>query len=90
MLRPRFTGAFQRDRKRVGRRGLDLDKLDAVMRDLANEEPVEPRLRDHKLIGEWKNFRECHIEPDGLLIYLIVGDEITFVGTGTHSDLFED
>jgi len=58
------------------------------MRHLANEEPLEPRFRDHKLSGDRKNFRECHIEPDWLLIFLIVGDEITFVRTGTHSDLF--
>jgi mRNA interferase YafQ len=90
MLRPRFTGAFKRDRKRAGRRGKDLDKLDTVMRQLANDEPLEPQLRDHKLSGAWKNFWECHIEPDWLLIYLIVGDEITFVGTGTHSDLFDE
>jgi mRNA interferase YafQ len=42
------------------------------------------------LSGARKNFRECHIEPDWLLIYLIVGDEITFVRTGTHSDLFDE
>ncbi len=90
MLRPRFTGAFKKDRKRAGRRGKDLDKLDTVMRHLASEEQLEPRFRDHKLSGEWKDFQECHIEPDWLLIYLIAGDEITFVRSGTHSDLFDE
>lgn len=90
MLHPRFTGAFKKDRKRAGRRGKDLDKLDTVMRRLANEEPLEPRLRDHKLSGAWKDFRECHIEPDWLLIYLVAGDKITFVRCGTHSDLFDE
>jgi mRNA interferase YafQ len=52
MLRPRFTGSFKRDRKRAGRRGKDLDKLDTVMRHLANEEPLEHRFRDHKLSGD--------------------------------------
>jgi len=90
MLRPRFTGAFKKDRKRADRRGKNLDKLDSVMRRLANEEQVEPRFRDHKLSGEWKDFRECHVEPDWLLIYRIVADEITFVRIGTHADLFDE
>ena len=90
MLRPRFSGAFKKDRKRAGHRAKDLNKLGTVMRRLANEEQLEPRFRDHKLSGEWKEFRECHIEADWLLIYLVVGDEITFVRTGTHSDLLDD
>jgi len=90
MLRPRFTGAFKKDRKRSGRRGKALDKLDQLMRRLANEEKLEARFRDHPLSGAWKDFRECHIEPDWLLIYRTHGDEITFVRTGTHSDLFEE
>ena len=60
------------------------------MRRLANQEPLEPRFHDHPLSGIWRNFRECHMEPDWLLIYLIVGDEITFIRTGTHSDLFDE
>ena len=62
MLRPRFTGAFKKDRKRAGRRGKSLDKLDNLMRCLASEEKLEARFRDHKLGGEWRDFRECHIE----------------------------
>jgi len=54
---------------------------------LANEEKLEARFRDHKLGGPWKDFRGCHIEPDWLLIYRTEGSEITFVRTGTHSDL---
>jgi mRNA interferase YafQ len=65
MLRPRFTRAFKQDRKRARRRGRDLDKLETVMRHLANEEPLEPRFRDHKLSGEWKDFRECHVGRTG-------------------------
>jgi mRNA interferase YafQ len=90
MLRPRFTRAFKKDRNRAGSRGKDLDKLDAVMRRLANQEQLEARCRDHKLSGEWQEFRECHVAPDWLLIYRTVGDEITFVRTGTHSDLFDE
>ncbi|HEY6157251.1 MAG TPA: type II toxin-antitoxin system YafQ family toxin [Gemmatimonadales bacterium] len=90
MLRPRATSAFKKDWKRAARRGKDLDTLDALMRRLANEEQLEPRFRDHKLSGEWQGFRECHVEPDWLLIYRIEGDEITFVRTGTHADLFDE
>lgn len=90
MLRSRATGAFRRDRKRADRRGKDLGKLDSIMRRLANEEAPERRYRDHTLTGAWDGFRECHMEPDWLLIYWIVGDEIVFVRTGTHSDLFEE
>jgi mRNA interferase YafQ len=90
MLRLGFTGIFKRDRKRAGRRGEPLDKLDDLMRRLANEEKLEARFRDHKLSGEWKDFRECHIEPDWVLIYRTEANEITFVRTGTHSDMFDE
>jgi len=90
MLRPRFTSAFKKDRKRAHRRGEDTGKLDAIMGRLANEEQLEPRFRDHKLSGEWKDFRECHVAPDWLVIYRIVADEITFVRTGSHADLFDE
>lgn len=89
MLCPRFTGTFKRDRKRASRRGKDIGKLDIVMERLANEDQLEVRFRDHALSGEWKDFRECHIEPNWLLIYRVHGGEITFVRTGTHSDLFD-
>ena len=90
MLRLRFTGAFKRDRKRAGRRGKALDKLDKVLRQLANEENLDARFRDHKLSGEWKDFRECHIERDWLLVYRTHAGEITFVRTDTHSDLVDE
>jgi mRNA interferase YafQ len=90
MLRPRFTSAFKKDRKRADRRGKDVERLNAVMRRLTNEEQLEPRYRDHKLVGEWQDCRECHIDPDWLLVYLVSGDTITFVRTGTHSDLFDE
>ena len=62
MLHPRFTGAFKRDRKRAGRRGKTLEKLDDLIRRLAREEKLEAHFRDHKLGGEWNDFRECHLE----------------------------
>jgi len=87
-LNTRLTTRFEKDIKREKKRNKDLSKLKAVMRLLVNEEPLEPKHHDHNLIGKYTGARECHIEPDWLLIYLIGGDNITFTRTGTHSDLF--
>ena len=59
------------------------------MTKLAKEEPLDPKFKDHKLTGEYKNHRECHVEPDWLLVYRTTAKEIVFVRTGTHSDLFD-
>ena len=60
-----------------------------VIAALINEEPLTERYRGHALAGDYTGRRECHIEPDWLLIYKLVNDEIVFERTGTHSDLFE-
>jgi mRNA interferase YafQ len=59
---------FSRDLKRVAKRGKSLDKLKRIVTLLAQDEPLEPRHRDHALTGNWKRSRDCHIEPDWLLI----------------------
>ena len=82
------TTQFKRDVNLAQKRGRPMKKLIAVMEKLTNEEPLLPKFQDHKLEGNYKNHRECHIEPDWLLIYRVVAEEITFVRTGTHSDLF--
>ena len=56
---------------------------------LIEQQTLEAKYRDHKLVGSMSDCRECHIEPDWLLVYRIEGDEIFFVGTGSHSDLFK-
>lgn len=61
--------AFRKDLKRVRKRGYDLDKLEAVIELLREDLPLPKARRDHSLKGEWQDFRECHIEPDWLLIY---------------------
>ena len=71
------------------RRGKDVSKIQRVMKALADEEPLEPRHRDHNLVGNYVGCRECHVEPDWLPIYSIGDDWIRFERTGTHSDLFE-
>ncbi len=89
MRTPSYTRQFEKDVKRMRKRGKDVQKLKAVSSSLIAEEPLAERHRDHALIGNYKDRRECHIEPDWLLIYKLAGNEIIFERTGTHSDLFE-
>ena len=70
------------------RRGKNVSKLRQLILLLVEGQPLDPRYKDHPLGGEWKHFRECHIEPDWLLIYKIDGDDLYLVRTGTHADLF--
>ncbi len=87
-LTSRTTGRFEKDVKRMQRRGKDMGKLRRVMESLIDKEPLEPRHRDHLLVGNYADRRECHIEPDWLLIYKLGPDWILFECTGTHADLF--
>ncbi|NTU42228.1 MAG: type II toxin-antitoxin system YafQ family toxin [Nitrospirales bacterium] len=85
---PVFTGQFKRDVKRIKARGKDDNALADIMTRLINGEMLDPWHKDHKLVGNYAGRRECHIEPDWLLIYKIDGQSIIFERTGTHSDLF--
>lgn len=87
--RPVFTGRFQKDVKRAERRGKDMRKLEAVASALLEGSPLDPLRRDHALVGDFKGCRECHIEPDWLLVYSLGPDFVRFERTGTHADLFE-
>ena len=89
MLTPAYTRQFERDIKRLKKRGKNLDKLKIIISSLVDEEPLDPIHRDHKLIGNWKGRRECHIESDWLLNYKTELERIIFERTGTHSDLFQ-
>ena len=71
------------------KRGKDIAKLEAVVRKLAHGEVLEPKYRDHPLRGIWANSRDCHIEPDWVLIYTTDAISLRLERTGTHSDLFE-
>jgi mRNA interferase YafQ len=84
------TGRFDRDLRLTAKRGKDLEKLKAVMNMLVAGEVLPVRNRDHALIGNYASRRECHIEPDWLLIYKLDKEQnlIIFERTGTHSDLF--
>jgi len=83
-----FRSQFKKDYKLSQKRGKDMSKIKAVMSELANENPLPPGCKDHPLSGNYKNCRECHIEPDWLLIYEVTETEIRFLRTGTHSALF--
>ena len=84
------TTQFKKDYKLARRRGLNMDLLKDVVTRLANGEPLDPRHKDHPLSGEWSGHRECHIQPDWLLIYRYENDilVLALTRTGTHSNLF--
>ena len=85
------TTQFKKDYKLAMRRGLDISLLDDVIRKLASGESLPEKYRDHALNGNWVGYRECHIQPNWLLIYHIHKDilVLTLTRTGTHSDLFQ-
>lgn len=89
MLRPKFTKQFEKDIKRIQKRGKSVNKLKNTIKKLINENPLEPHLKDHKLSGNYIGRRECHLEPDWLLIYKLEKFDIIFERTGSHSDLFK-
>jgi mRNA interferase YafQ len=88
MRRLKTTKRFERDLKRVKKRGKQLDKLWYVVERLLNDQPLEAGQRAHSFSGQWESFRECHIEPDWLLIWPETEESLVLVRTGTHSDLF--
>lgn len=90
MFELKTTSAFRKDLKKLRKRGANLNKLDFVLTKLLNGEVLEERFKDHALIGNYIGFRECHIEPDFLLIYCIDNNKLilTAVRVGSHSDLF--
>jgi mRNA interferase YafQ len=82
------TSQFKKDFKRIKKRGKDLSKLKEVVSAIVNSEVLEERQRDHALSGNWTGSRDCHIEPDWILIYRVDGDYLFLERTGSHSDLF--
>ena len=90
MLQPSYTKRFEKDLKLMLRRGKAEKRIRDVMSQLIRQEPLEPKHRDHMLLGNWKGRRDCHIEADWVLIYQVneTARRILFERTGTHSDLF--
>jgi mRNA interferase YafQ len=89
MRTPVYTNRFEKDLKLMIKRGSDPESIKSIVRKLIDEIPLERKHRDHLLIGNFKDRRECHIEPDWLLIYRLEGSMIIFERTGTHTDLFK-
>jgi mRNA interferase YafQ len=88
-LTPRPGAEFKRDLKRLQKRGNDMEKLRAVIGTLCDHRELEPRHRDHALSGDWKGWRDCHVEPDWILIYREEAGKLELGRTGSHSDLFD-
>jgi mRNA interferase YafQ len=84
----RLTNAYKRDLKRIARRSYDLALLGNVLNALREGHHLPAARRDHPLKGEWKGWRECHIEPDWLLIYKATETDVLLARTGTLADLF--
>ncbi len=82
------TGQFQRDIKLAKKQNRDIELLFDVVEKLANGERLDPKFRDHDLGGKWKGARECHIQPDWLLVYEIRNNVLVLNRAGTHSELF--
>lgn len=85
-----WTNQFKKDYKLAMKRHLNMDLLDDIIRKLSRGESLPTKNRDHALSGNWAGHRECHIQPDWLLIYRIEDDVLvlTLAHTGSHSDLF--
>lgn len=86
----KFTNQFKKDYKLAKRRGKKMDLLNSVIELLANGETLPEKYLDHSLSGNWVGHRECHIQPDWLLVYYFEDDilVLTLARTGSHSDLF--
>lgn len=86
----KYTNQFKKDYKLAIRRHLKIELLKEVITKLSNGEPLRPHNKDHALTGDWIRYRECHIQPNWLLIYRIEENSLilTLTRTGTHSDLF--
>ena len=83
------TSHFKRDIRKLGKRGKDLQKLVRVINTLAKGDALARSHKDHALTGKWSGSRDCHIEPDWLLLYRIEGDNLYLERSGSHSDLFK-
>ena len=90
MYEVRFTATFKKSYQLMKKRGYDLAQLDAVIDRLRQGKKLEERHRDHALTGNFAGFRECHVRPDWLLVYLVEQDilTLTMVDTGSHADIF--
>jgi len=90
MLTPVQSTQFKKDVKKARKRGKDLEKLKALLSLLIHQAELPEAYQDHPLRGNWKGYRDAHIEPDWLLLYRVDDDELQLARTGTHADLFQE
>ncbi len=83
-----YTRQFKNDLKLMKKRHYDLEKLKELLKKLEKELKLEQHYEDHPLQGNYSKARDCHITPDWILIYAVIGDELRLIRTGTHADLF--
>lgn len=90
MLDIYYQNRFKKDYAKAIKRGCKPENLQVVLDLLVREQPLPPKYCDHPLAGNYRGYRECHIQPDWLLIYKVEGQKLllTLARTGTHSDLF--
>jgi mRNA interferase YafQ len=88
MRKPQFTNRFKKDLKKQKKRGKHPHKLEFIINTICETGDAPSDCRPHNLSGDWSGYRECHIQPDWLLIYTVDDETVTFYRTGTHSDLF--
>jgi mRNA interferase YafQ len=88
MLQIRYLSQFKNDCKRMEKRSSDMQKLRTVIAKLVMNKPLETKYKDHPMQGKYAGARDCHITPDWILIYTIVGNELHLIRTGSLSDLF--
>ncbi len=84
-----FRKQFRKDLERIKRTGRDTTRLLEIIELLTDNQPLPPNSRDHQRIGNLKDYRECHLGGDWLLMYQLSDDTVTFVRTGSHSELFD-
>jgi mRNA interferase YafQ len=91
MLTIQKTTRFKKDFRLALKRGCSPKLFEYVLTEIANQRPLPAKYQDHELSGNWNGFRECHIQPDWLLIYLLEDNllTLTLVRTGSHTDLFD-
>ena len=88
MRTPVRSSQFKRDVKKAEKRGKQMEKLRTLILLLVQEQPLPEAYQDHPLKGSWKHHRGAHIEPDWILAYRIVGNDLHLTRTGTHADLY--
>ena len=84
-----YTNQFKKDYKKVKKQNKDIGKLRIIVEKLATKEKLDAKYKDHALTGNWKGFRDCHLEPDWLLIYKATEEMLILERTGSHPELFK-